>query len=115
MADYPRCRRNVGVLELLNEAATSHERRERARHERRQPRMLCRLIAVVPALLRRVTAMQRPDRCRGDSRLSVLYKCGEPLLKDSYCAPIYSYGSLQPVPEHSQALFFRASKWKSGL
>jgi hypothetical protein len=35
----------------------------------------------------------------GDSRLSVLYKCGEPVLKDSYCASIYSYGSLRPIPE----------------
>lgn len=37
----------------------------------------------------------------GDSRLSVLYKCGEPLLKDSYCAPVYYYHhqSLYPVPE----------------
>lgn len=35
----------------------------------------------------------------GDSRLSVLYKCGQPLLKDAYCAPVF-YGSiLQPVPE----------------
>ena len=42
----------------------------------------------------------------GDSRLSVLYKCGEPLLKDSYCAPIYSYGSLQPVPEPFASAFF---------
>lgn len=25
----------------------------------------------------------------GDSRLSVFYKCGEPLLRDAYCAPIY--------------------------
>jgi hypothetical protein len=42
----------------------------------------------------------------GDSRLSVLYKCGEPLLKDSYCASIYSYGSLQPVPEPFASAFF---------
>ncbi len=25
----------------------------------------------------------------GDSRLSVLYKCGEPTLADSYCSPVY--------------------------
>ncbi|WP_157991560.1 DUF2845 domain-containing protein [Caldimonas tepidiphila] len=25
----------------------------------------------------------------GDTRLSVLYKCGEPLMRDSYCAPVY--------------------------
>jgi hypothetical protein len=31
----------------------------------------------------------------GDSRLSVLYKCGEPVLKDSYCAAVYT---LSPLP-----------------
>jgi hypothetical protein len=35
----------------------------------------------------------------GDSRLSVLYKCGQPLLRDSYCAPVYYSGTLHPVPE----------------
>lgn len=35
----------------------------------------------------------------GDSRLSVLYKCGQPLLKDSYCAPVYHVHTLDPVPE----------------
>jgi hypothetical protein len=35
----------------------------------------------------------------GDTRLSVLYKCGQPLLKDAYCAPVYYTQSLQPVPE----------------
>jgi hypothetical protein len=35
----------------------------------------------------------------GDSRLSVVYKCGQPHLKDSYCAPVYSGQALQPVPE----------------
>lgn len=34
----------------------------------------------------------------GDSRLSVLYKCGQPLLAESYCAPIYLAGSPHPVP-----------------
>lgn len=37
----------------------------------------------------------------GDSRLSVLYKCGEPVLKDSYCAAIYTLSAmpaLQPAP-----------------
>ena len=42
----------------------------------------------------------------GDSRLSVLYKCGEPLLKDNYCAPIYSQGSLYPVPEPFASTLF---------
>lgn len=35
----------------------------------------------------------------GDSKLSVRYHCGEPLLKDEYCAPVYYYPWLQPVPE----------------
>ena len=35
----------------------------------------------------------------GDTRLSVLYKCGEPVLKDSYCAPVFQPGSPYPVPE----------------
>ena len=35
----------------------------------------------------------------GDSRVSVLYKCGEPLLKDSYCAPVYYALTLQPAPD----------------
>ncbi len=35
----------------------------------------------------------------GDSRVSVVYKCGQPLLKDSFCAPVFYSGTLYPVPE----------------
>jgi len=35
----------------------------------------------------------------GDSRLSVRYHCGEPLLQDSYCAPVYYSPGFQLVPE----------------
>ena len=35
----------------------------------------------------------------GDSKLSVLYKCGQPLLKDGHCPPVYYGGTFQPVPE----------------
>ena len=35
----------------------------------------------------------------GDSRLSVFYKCGQPLLRDDYCAPVYAGGWREPVPE----------------
>ena len=35
----------------------------------------------------------------GDSRVSVLYKCGQPLLRDSFCAPVVYTQSLYPVPE----------------
>lgn len=34
----------------------------------------------------------------GDSRLSVLYKCGQPTLADSYCAPLYAWGAPYPLP-----------------
>jgi hypothetical protein len=35
----------------------------------------------------------------GDSRLSLVYKCGNPSMADSYCAPVYYYGGLHQVPE----------------
>ena len=35
----------------------------------------------------------------GDSRVSVLYKCGQPALKDSFCAPLYYGPDLQLVPQ----------------
>jgi hypothetical protein len=35
----------------------------------------------------------------GDSRLSVVHKCGQPLLKDAFCAPVYYNQTLNLVPE----------------
>src|SRR4051794_32553653 len=35
----------------------------------------------------------------GDSRLAVVYKCGQPALRDNYCAPVYYSGSVNAVPE----------------
>jgi hypothetical protein len=35
----------------------------------------------------------------GDSRVSVLYKCGQPALKDSFCAPLHQGPDLKLVPE----------------
>jgi hypothetical protein len=35
----------------------------------------------------------------GDSRLSVIYKCGQPQLADTYCAPVYYPGTLEVVPQ----------------
>lgn len=34
----------------------------------------------------------------GDSKLSVLYKCGQPLLADAFCAPVLYAGTPYPVP-----------------
>jgi len=59
--------------------------------------------AVVLALF--LPAQSETLRCHGhiietgDSTLSVRYHCGEPLLQYSYCAPIYYFPGLQPVPE----------------
>ncbi|HEY3045837.1 MAG TPA: DUF2845 domain-containing protein [Polaromonas sp.] len=61
------------------------------------------LAAVVSALF--LPAQAETLRCHGhiieigDSTLAVRYHCGEPLLRDSYCAPVYYYPSLQLVPE----------------
>jgi hypothetical protein len=35
----------------------------------------------------------------GDSRLSLVYKCGNPVMADSFCEPVYYSGGLHPVPE----------------
>ena len=35
----------------------------------------------------------------GDSRLAVMYKCGQPALRDNYCPPVYYSGSIYTVPE----------------
>lgn len=34
----------------------------------------------------------------GDSAVSLLYKCGQPLVRGSFCAPVYYGQALQPVP-----------------
>lgn len=41
----------------------------------------------------------------GDSKLSVLYKCGQPVLSDTFCAPVYLPGSLDPVPAPLAGLY----------
>lgn len=57
------------------------------------------------------TARAESLRCNGssaaegDSRVSVLYKCGKPLLADSYCAPVVYAQTLQPVPDAVAAAF----------
>jgi hypothetical protein len=35
----------------------------------------------------------------GDSRIAVVYKCGQPVLRDNYCAPVYYNGSAHPIPD----------------
>ena len=41
----------------------------------------------------------------GDSRLAVAYKCGEPALRDNYCAPVFYSGSIHQVPDPIASLY----------
>ena len=41
----------------------------------------------------------------GDSRLAVVYKCGQPVLRDSSCAPVYYSGSVYAVPEPVASMY----------
>jgi hypothetical protein len=78
----------------------------------------CTMKSVLPLIvaalcgLPAVPAQAETLRCtggsaaEGDSRVAVLYKCGQPLLKDSFCAPVY-YGPdaiLVPEPWASRAV-----------
>jgi Protein of unknown function (DUF2845) len=64
-----------------------------------------RFIVVTGAMLCSFPAAAESLRCpggsvaEGDSRVAVAYKCGQPLLKDSFCAPVFYSGTLNPVPE----------------
>ena len=61
--------------------------------------------ALLAAALAASSARAESLRCtggiaaEGDSRVAVAYKCGQPVLRDAYCAPVYYEGSLRPVPE----------------
>lgn len=61
--------------------------------------------AALAAALSPATGRAESLRCNGnitaegDSRLSVLYKCGQPLLADSFCAPVVYAPTLTPVPQ----------------
>lgn len=64
--------------------------------------------AALAAVLHAAPAAAESLRCGGrstevgESRLAVLYKCGEPMLKDAFCAPVYTPNyqrGLQPLPE----------------
>jgi hypothetical protein len=41
----------------------------------------------------------------GDSRLAVAYKCGEPNLRDNYCAPVFYSGTPYQVPDPIASLY----------
>ena len=63
------------------------------------------LVVIVVAAVWPLPAHAESLRCsrgivaEGDSRLSVIYKCGQPDLSDTFCAPVYYPGTLNIVPE----------------
>ncbi|HEV8690516.1 MAG TPA: DUF2845 domain-containing protein [Ideonella sp.] len=69
------------------------------------PVALARIGLAFLSTLAMAPAMAESLRCNGhiaaegDSRLAVMAVCGPPVLKDSFCAPVYTLGSAQPVPE----------------
>ena len=56
------------------------------------------LLGVGPAAQGESLRCNGVSASEGDSKLSVLYKCGPPLLADAYCAPVFYAGTLNPVP-----------------
>lgn len=70
-----------------------------------------RFLLLISAVLIAAAAQAESLRCNGrsategDSRISVLFKCGEPILRDTYCAPVYYRGTLRPVPAPFAYLF----------
>lgn len=61
--------------------------------------LLFSLLWLAPATNAESLRCNGQSAAEGDSRLSVLYKCGEPLLKDSYCAPVFYAQTLLPAPD----------------
>jgi hypothetical protein len=67
--------------------------------------LLCRACCIFALVALWGPAQAESLRCNGqftsegDTRVAVLFKCGEPLLKDSFCAPVYVQGSLHPLPQ----------------
>jgi hypothetical protein len=41
----------------------------------------------------------------GDSRVAVVYKCGQPVLQDTFCAPVFYGQSPYPVPEPFASIY----------
>ena len=67
--------------------------------------LLLALLAVPPLVQAETLRCNGTSAAEGDSRLSVLYKCGQPLLTDSYCAPVYLQGATRPVPAPLAGVF----------
>jgi len=66
--------------------------------------VLAPLIALAPASAETLRC-NGASAAEGDSKLSVLYKCGQPVLADMFCAPLYPAGSPYPAPAAIAGLY----------
>lgn len=59
------------------------------------------VVAAVLPTAARAESLRCPNgiAAEGDSRLAVMYKCGQPALRDNFCAPVYYTGTAYLVPE----------------
>lgn len=55
------------------------------------------LVVLSPSAQSEVLRCVAGTATEGDSRLSVAFKCGQPLLADSFCTPVYFGGPLQSL------------------
>ncbi len=62
-------------------------------------------LACLPAAHAESLRCNGASAAEGDSKLSVLYKCGRPVLAESFCAPVYYPGTLHPVPAPIASFF----------
>jgi hypothetical protein len=69
------------------------------------------LLAGVLAAMLPTAALAESLRCEngiaaeGDSRLALVYKCGQPALRDNYCDPVYYNGSVNSLPQPLAGLY----------
>jgi Protein of unknown function (DUF2845) len=61
--------------------------------------LIALLLTQAPAALAETLRCNGVSAAEGDSKLSVRYKCGPPLLAEAFCAPVFALGSPYPVPE----------------
>jgi hypothetical protein len=61
--------------------------------------VLCSLLSAPAPAQAETLRCSGGSATEGDSRVAVLYKCGQPLLKDSFCAPVYYGPDATVVPE----------------
>ena len=65
------------------------------------PRAWCAIVITTASTVASAESLRCDGQSvsEGDTRLALQYKCGPPLLSDTYCAPVYYAPTFQLVPE----------------